>query len=264
MSAVTRAAQALPTIGARQIARGMTVQPQPQDRDEPFDQAMTAFIEAARTAIAARASFEQEVAANEHLAREECRILVHRYLGTQRDRVQCPAIVVATRLSGEQVHDALEQLEYEGLLGSDTIKSEPLDGSVGWCVRLGPAGRSLLDGTKPARPAPSFGPITTITGSTFTNSPVAITGVGDVSVTVQMPSIPPDLRAALDSDSTAALQLRALEEEVAKPTPRRPIVSQLFGGLRTTIESMNLGTEVAAHGHEWLAAVHIALAHLLQ
>ncbi len=261
---VTSAAQALPTIGPRQVGRGITVQRQPQDRDEAFDRAMNAFIEAARTAIGARASFEQEVAANEHLGREECRVLVHQYLGTQRDRVQGPAIVVSTKLSGEQVHDALEQLEHEGLLSSDTIKSEPLVGGVGWCVRLNPAGRSLLDGTKPARPMPSFGPVTTITGSTFTNSPFAITGAGDATVTVQIPSIPPDLRGAIDADSTASLQLRALEEEIAKPAPRGAIVGQLFGGLRTTIESMNLSAEIAAHGHEWLAALHTAIQNLLQ
>jgi hypothetical protein len=27
---------------------------------------------------------------------------------------------------------------------------------------------------------------------------------------------------------------------------------------------MNLSTEIAAHGHQWLAALHTAIAHLLQ
>jgi hypothetical protein len=264
VSAVLKAAQALPTIGPRQLSRGVSVVLSPQARDERFDQAMNAFIDAARLALAARASFERDVAANAYLGRQDCRILVHQYLGTQRDRVWDGVIVVATRLSGEQVLDALEQLEFEGLLSDDAIKSSALSGAVAWFVRLNAAGRNLLDGTKTARPAPSLGPITTIISSTLTNSPIAVTGTGNVSVTVQIPPIPPDLRAAIDEDTTTSLQLRALEEEIKKPAPRGAIVAQLFGGLRTMIESMNVSTEVAAHGHEWLSALHSSIAHLLR
>ena len=256
VSAVAKAVQALTAIGPRQVGPGMYVQRQPQDRDEHFDQAMGIFIDAAQAALTLRASFERAVAANESLNREDCRTRVHQYLGTQQDRVFIRSIVAATQLSGEQVLDALEQLEFEGLLSGDTIKSGT------WLVRLNPGGRSLLDGTRPARPLPPVGPITTITGSTFQNSPIAITTGGKVRITI-LPSIPPELRAAMDADATASLQLRALEEEVAKPAPRGVVVAQIFGGLRTTIESMNVGSEVATHGHEWLMALQTALGHFL-
>jgi hypothetical protein len=261
---LTQAGRDLPAIAPQQISRGIVVPPAPGDRDPAFDEQMRRFIEIGRTAIATLRQFEADLAANEGRTREHYRDAVLKYLAGKRDFVWLSEIVPALRIAPDHVDDALEQLQYEGLLDGQSERRAYLNGVFVWRVRLNPDGRALVDGTKPARPAmPTAIEInTSIINSTVSDSPFNIAG-GNVSSTIALPAMPMPLQKAIDADETAALHLRALEQELNRSQPRKNIVKAAFQAVSTAVDSLNLSAEAVAHGHEWIGAATATLSHFL-
>jgi len=75
--------------------------------------------------------------------------------------------------------------------------------------------------------------------------------------------MPMPLQKAIDADETAALHLRALEQELNRSQPRKNIVKAAFQAVSTAVDSLNLSAEAVAHGHEWIGAATATLSHFL-
>lgn len=242
-SALGRQAKNLPTVGP---ASRFGPMPSPISRDEAFDAAIESFIQASYAVLDALAAQEKRVAANDTRSSADCRELVLKYLyASGRDNQSALAIQNALDLSNEQVIYALEQLQYERALAGDTSHGAEL-----WHVRLSAHGRNLAEGTATGT-VPSV-----VVNQQFQESPSAVVGVnfGHVTQSVTVfPALPDDVREALAHSQAGKELVEALDE--ARKAPNPTILRSLATTVKTLIESANVTTEVAAHGHEWLQTV---------
>ena len=72
-------------------------------------------------------------------------------------------------------------------------------------------------------------------------------------ITNAFPPMPEDVRAALAACPGGNALIETLDDEIQRAQPRPGRLRSVFGGIKEMIDGANVGTEIAAHGHEWLA-----------
>jgi hypothetical protein len=182
----------------------------PDGRDDAFDEQLDTFIRLAYKLLAEREEHEARVAANAQLSRAACRNRVLAYLASDRDAHWAQDVGRDLGLSYEQTLDALEQLDHDGAL--DGQRSDALNGSVAWFVRLNVHGRNLADGTTQRAGA------AVVLQQSFHNSNIANAGLAHGSVTQNI-TINPEIAEIIN----ALQQLQA----AAESSPRTAAVAVL-------------------------------------
>ena len=207
----------------------------PQNRTPEFNEALEALVGASYAALDEITKHESRVAANADLTRDECRGRALEHLkAAGRSYVWASDMSRELSLSYGQILDALEQLDYEGLLEG---QKQDFDDDPAWRVRLNVNGRNVAEG----RQQSSMFPVSLVHQEFHSGSQAAVVGANFGHVVQNItafPVMPADLRATLQETEDGAAFVRALDdanEARAKPSILKGIVT----GIKTFIEGAN-------------------------
>lgn len=257
---VEKAAQNIgdPTLGAQaraladRIPRRFRMQGTHTPRDPQFDEAIDVFISTCHSTFDDFEEHEAAVAANANLSISDCRDRVLQYLyAAGRESRWAVQIGNDLCLSDDQVLNALEHLdEVEGAIeGQRSNAIGP--GRLAWLVHLNAHGRNLAQGITASSGVPG-----TYVSQVFINSQVGVGQTqGPVIQNITFPPVPQDVREVLQDSTDGKELLQHWDNESSKRPPSGPRLRNILTGIKSLIESANVATEVAVHGHAWLTAI---------
>ncbi len=126
-----------------------------------------------------------------------------------------------------------------------------------------PYGRDLSEGLVTPSSQAGIAATFNISDSTFHNFVGAQTG-GSITQTsnVSLPEMPPELREFLESSPPGRNVLQSLEDELARPAPRKSRLATIAETVRHLLEAGGVATIVVDHGHAWLSGFQHAISAL--